>query len=172
MDSARRRPSTSPAARSGLGLVVALERRWPPDARGYGRLAAAAAASSPDAVYVSGLLDGNAGQLIRDLRSRLPAGVALIGNDGLLPISRLFAAGGDAAQGMYVSIAELPIERLPQRAGTSSPSSRLPRPLRAIHPAAVYAAQAADVLLDAIARSDGSRASVVAGCVAAACGEA
>ena len=34
--------------------------------------------------------------------------------------------------------------------------------MRAIHPAAVYAAQAADVLLDAIARSDGSRASVVA----------
>ena len=75
-----------------LGIDVVLARRWRPEARSYARLADAVVRARPDAVYVSGLLDSNAGQVVKDLRSRLPSRTPLIGNEGLLPVSRLFAA--------------------------------------------------------------------------------
>ena len=145
-----------------LGMTVVLARRWRPDARSYRRLADAAAGARPDAVFLSGLLDSNAGRLVKDLRRRLPAATELIGNDGFLPIARLFAAGGGAARGMYVSTSELPLERLPREGRHFVTQFAAAQAGRPVGPPSVYAAQAADVLLDAIAASDGSRASVVA----------
>ena len=143
-----------------LGLNVVTERRWRPDARRYGRLAAAVATTRPDAVYVSGVLDSNAGTLINALRSELPAEVDLLGNDGLLPISQLFATAGEAARGVYVSVPELPVERLPPEGRHFVAGFAATLAGRTVHPQAAYAAQAAEIMLDAIAASDGSRASV------------
>jgi branched-chain amino acid transport system substrate-binding protein len=120
------------------------------------------AKARPDAVFVSGLLDSNGGRVVRDLRARLPARVELLGNDGLLPVSRLFAAAGSAARGMHLSIAELQVERLPREGKHFVAQFAATQGGRPVHPQAVYAAQAAEVLLDAIAASDGTRADVIA----------
>jgi ABC-type branched-subunit amino acid transport system substrate-binding protein len=90
----------------------------------------------------------------------LPSAVRFVGCDGLLPVSLLFEQAGSAARGLYVSIEGRVNERLGARGkrflrdfGATQPGSR-------VDIAAVYAAQAAELLLAAIARSDGTRASV------------
>jgi ABC-type branched-subunit amino acid transport system substrate-binding protein len=67
---------------------------------------------------------------------------------------------GEDAEGMMISRPGLPLERLPAAGATF-----VARFTAAIgeqpDPTSVYAAQAADVLLDAIGRSNGTRASVL-----------
>jgi DNA-binding beta-propeller fold protein YncE len=82
-----------PRAARRLGLHIVGVRRWDPTAAGYEALAAAVARSRPDLVFVSGLLDANGGRVVRAIRARLPR-VPLLGTDGFLPISGLFATAG------------------------------------------------------------------------------
>lgn len=145
-----------------LGLDVVVARRWGPDPASYRSLAAGLARSRPDAVFLSGLLDTNGGQLIRALRAQLPASTKLLANDGFLPIATLFAIAGGGARGVYVSRAGPPIERLPRPGRRFVGEFSATQAGRPVDQVSVYAAQATDVLLDAIGRSDGTRASVVA----------
>jgi len=94
----------------------------------------------PDVVYVSGLLDNGAGRVIRSLRRALGPGVTIAGNEGLLPIGRLYDRAGAAATGVLIAT------------GT--------HPSSAPHPFADLATRATEVTLAAIARSDGTRRSV------------
>jgi branched-chain amino acid transport system substrate-binding protein len=144
-----------------LGLTVVGHSAWDPRARGYAGLAGRVARSRPQAVFLGGLLDNNAAAVVRDLRARLGESVDLIGPDGLTPLPLLVERAGKAAFGVYVSLAGAVTERLPpagvrfvQRFGRTQPGAD-------VEPSAVYAAQATEVLLDAIGRSDGSRASVL-----------
>jgi ABC-type branched-subunit amino acid transport system substrate-binding protein len=66
---------------------------------------------------------------------------------------------GEAAEGMTISRAGLPLDRLPA-AGASFVARFRAAIGEQPDPDSVYAAQAADVLLNAIARSNGTRASV------------
>jgi branched-chain amino acid transport system substrate-binding protein len=126
----------------------------------YTQLAASVAAARPDVVYLAGLPSENGKTLIEDLRSALPRDVHLVAPDSFVAddIAREL---GLAGEGMLVSVPGIPAEVLP-------PAGK--RFLRAFGPAFVdrgglgapEAAQAAEVLLDAIAHSDGTRASVVA----------
>jgi len=122
--------------------------------------AAQAARARPDAVIVCGLIDTGAGRIIRALRRRLGSSVAIVGTDGLLPVSGLFAAAGPAARGTYIPVAGL----VPQGLGPAGRSfvKRFvaTQPDASVTAAAVYAAQAAEIMLGAIARSNGSRAGV------------
>jgi len=151
----------SRAARK-LGLDVVASRRWEPKARRYGRLASAVARARPDAVYLAGLLDTNGGRLLRDLRAELPATVQVIANDGFLPISALFETAGSAARGVHITRAGLSTEDLPPEGRQFVARFAATQGARSVHFESVYAAQAAEILLDAIARSDGTRGSVVA----------
>jgi branched-chain amino acid transport system substrate-binding protein len=144
-----------------LGLAVAGRMSWDPGARRYTDIADRVARSGAKAVFIGGLLDSNAAQVVRDLRARLDRSVDLLGPDGLTPLPLLVERAGDAALGVYVSVGGIVIERLPpagerfvERFGRTQAGAT-------IEPSAVYAAQATQVLLDAIARSDGTRASVV-----------
>ena len=84
----------------------------------------------------------------------------LLGTSGFTPIGYLFERAGPAARGMYVSL----VGQVPQRLGARG--RRFTREFGAtqggaeVELAPLYAAQAAEVLLDAIARSDGTRSSV------------
>jgi branched-chain amino acid transport system substrate-binding protein len=122
--------------------------------------AARAARARPDAVIVCGLIDTGAARIIRALRRRLGSGVPIVGTDGLLPVSGLFAAAGPAARGTYIPVAGL----VPQGLGSAGRSFvkrfAATQPDGSVTAAAVYAAQAAETMLDAIARSDGTRAGV------------
>jgi branched-chain amino acid transport system substrate-binding protein len=148
------------AARN-LGLEIVGSARWDSEARNFDRLARRIALTRPDAVFIGGLFYPNGGALVRNLRARLGANAALIASDYFGPVPDLIEAAGPAARGMYLSSGggvpngELPpagrrfLEEFEAREGEPSPSS---------YPA--YAAQAAEILLEAIARSDGTRESV------------
>jgi branched-chain amino acid transport system substrate-binding protein len=131
---------------------------WPIRAS-YAELAASLAATSPDVVYLAGLTQDNAKRLVEDLRAALPPGVALIAPDSFAH-SDVAKELGPAGERMFVTSTSFPHESLPPA------GKRFIREFgRSIdEPAflgAPEAAQAAEVLLDAIARSDGTRASVV-----------
>ena len=126
----------------------------------YTELAASVAAARPDVVYVAGLTQENANTLVEDLRAALPRSVELVGPDS-------FAADdiaqelGPAGEGMLVTVPGIPPELLPPAGQRfikefGRPALVLPGQL-----GAPEAAQATEVLLEAIARSDGTRASVV-----------
>ena len=114
-------------------------------------------ASGARAVY----LQTGADRFIAPLRGRLGDEVTVIlAAFGGIPISGLFDAVGDAARGIHVTIPGLPVDRLPPAGrrfvrdfGSTRPGGRVPE-------WAVYGAAATEALLAAIARSDGSRASV------------
>jgi branched-chain amino acid transport system substrate-binding protein len=144
-----------------LGLRVVMRESWDPQARSYRGLVDAVARSGAQAVVLSGLLDTNGAQVVRELRGRLGRDVTLLGNEGFTPIGLLLERAGDAGRGVYVSLNGLTIERLGPEGRRFVRAFAETQPGAEIEPTAVYAAQATEVLLDAIARSDGTRASVI-----------
>ena len=149
-----------------LGLRVAGFRRWEPRPGGHRAVADAVARARVDAVFVSGLLDTGGGALVKALRRRLGRGVALIANDGFLPIASLFRAAGGAARGVYVSAGGVLPERLGPEGRNFMTAFAATQP-GAVHRHSAYGAAAATLMLDAIARSDGSRADVTRNVLAA-----
>src|SRR5207244_2018441 len=160
-------------ANTGVGLThTALwtspgepEVYYPTGKRNYVRVAASDDYQGPaaaDAVYLGGIVCNNGAKLLKDLRAVLGTGPVFVGPDGWTPYSATLAAGS-AAQGMYVSYAGLPLEKL-------GPTGKkfIKAFAKYLHlkkgelppPYAVYQAQGAQVMLEAIKRSNGTRASV------------
>jgi DNA-binding SARP family transcriptional activator/ABC-type branched-subunit amino acid transport system substrate-binding protein/DNA-binding beta-propeller fold protein YncE len=143
-----------------LGLRVVDSARWNKHKLRLRSLAARARRSDAQAVFLCGLIDTSAGEVLGALRRALPASVPVIACNGVLPAALVFERAGPAARGTYVSLTGLANERLApagkaflREFGSTQPGGR-------VDIAAVYAAEAAELLLDAIARSDGTRASV------------
>lgn len=146
-------------AATKLGLNVVGFSAWDGKASSYEALAVKIKDSGANGVFLGGLVCENGGKLIKDLRAGLGAGVKLIAPDGFTPISAVVTDAGDSAEGVTVSVAGLPNAQLKGAgskfvAGFSKTAGKEPDPY------SVYSAQAAEVLLAAIANSDGSRASV------------
>ncbi|MFL6030564.1 MAG: branched-chain amino acid ABC transporter substrate-binding protein [Gaiellaceae bacterium] len=139
-----------------LGLEVR-EFKWTtrPNYRTLGR---SVAAMNADAVYFAGVTELNARRLVVDLRAALGSDVTFLAPDSFAA-EEIAKALGPAAEGMRLTVPGIPPDLLPPAgkrfAQAFGPSLIVPRQL-----GAPEAAQATDVLLDAIARSDGSRASV------------
>ena len=139
-----------------LSVPVAGVASWDPAQAGFSGLLSRVRAAHADGVFLAGSDSPNAAKLIRAMRAALgPKGV-LIASDGFSPAG-LARAVGRAAEGMYVSVPGATLANLnplgleiarrfgPYRLGSGGP---------------VYAAEAVEVLLAAIARSDGTRESV------------
>jgi ABC-type branched-subunit amino acid transport system substrate-binding protein len=141
-----------------LGVAVAGREVWDDGSSSYEELAARVASSGADGVFLAGFRNGD---LIRELRSALRPGVRIMATDGFLPVADLVADAGRSAEGMTVSAAGLPPERLTGRGKefVTAFGEAIGGP---VEPFAAYAAAATEILLDAIARSDGTRASVTA----------
>jgi branched-chain amino acid transport system substrate-binding protein len=134
--------------------------RFPwPVRKNYSTLAASVAAAQPDVVYLAGLTQNNAKRLMEDLRAALPPGVELIAPDGFA-YSNVAQGLGAAGAGMLVTGTSVPPELLPP-AGEHFVREFGHAAGEPGFLGAPEAAQATEVLLDAIARSDGTRASVV-----------
>jgi branched-chain amino acid transport system substrate-binding protein len=151
-------------ALSAVGIKVAGFEAWDPKASSYEALFRKIGGTDADAVFLGGLIDENGAQVIKDK-------VAVLGpNDGDV---KLFAPDGfttqqtideapEATPGMFMSVAGVPIDEF-QGKGAEFAKAFKPRlGGKAIDPYAIYGAQAAQVMLDAIAASDGSRADVIA----------
>jgi branched-chain amino acid transport system substrate-binding protein len=135
-------------------------RAWPKRAGREAATAARAGRTRPDAVVVCGLLDTGAGRIIRALRRELGSAVPIVGTDGLLPVSGLFATAGPAARGTYIPVAGLVPDGLGSAGRSFVKRFAATQPHGSVTAEAVYAAQAAEIVLGAIARSDGTRAGV------------
>jgi branched-chain amino acid transport system substrate-binding protein len=142
-----------------LRLTVVGRASWEPQSGSYGGLADRIARTGAQAVYLAGLLETNVARVVRDLRARLGTSVSLLTSG--VPPTLLAGQAGKAALGVYVSLPGAVPERLPRAGARFVQRFGKTQAGVAIEPSAVYAAQAAEVLLDAIARSDGTRASVL-----------
>jgi branched-chain amino acid transport system substrate-binding protein len=101
---------------------------------------------------------GNGHVLVHDLRRALGPRFRIMGPDGFTLADTIRLLGADA-EGMTISVPGLPSERLPRQgrafaAAFSKAIDAKPSPY------AIYAGQAAELLVQAIAASDGTRESV------------
>jgi branched-chain amino acid transport system substrate-binding protein len=119
------------------------------------------ASKHPDAVFVGGLICENGGQLIKDKVAVLGdnSKVKLIMPDGFTTQSTIDDAGA-AAAGAYMSVAGVPPDQLKGKGATFITDFTNAYHPDAIDPYTPYAAAAAEVLMQAIAASDGTRADV------------
>jgi len=148
-----------------LGIRLLGSRSWESGERQryYAALAERAARTRPDGVYVAGYGYLGGTEVVKALRARLGANVVLLANDSFLFVSgrKLLKLTGSGAEGMYVTNTAIPID------GLGIEGRRLVREVAATQPQAARldwvpeAMQAAEVLLQAIARSDGTRRSVL-----------
>src|SRR5215213_1728708 len=145
-----------------LGLTLAGFQGWDPSASSYDLLARAIKTARPQSVFLGGLVCANGSKLVKDLRARLGAGVRIIAADGFTPVSALAAGAGDAAEGVMVSVAGSPNDKLPPAGRRFVSAFAKVNGGKAPDPSSVHAAQATEVLVQAIAASDGTRGDVAA----------
>ena len=97
-----------------LGLQVLGHDGIDGKAQDYRALMTRIQSLNPDMVYFGGIVDNNAGQLLKDLRAvgMTPDKVKFMGPDGIETTTFVDAAGADVAEGTYATIAGLPKEKL------------------------------------------------------------
>ena len=143
-----------------FGLRVTGSAAWNPPQRSYAPIAARVAASGATAAYLGGGTDPDTAALIRALRHRLGARFAILAPESLIPIRPMFQLTGGALRGVYIAIGEVPNGPLPAAGRQFLARFAATQRGAPVNLGALYAAQATEVLLDAIARSDGTRRSV------------
>ena len=149
---------TAQAAKK-LGITIVANVAWGARATSYSKLALQIARSGAQAVFLGGLISENGGRLIEDIRAAAP-NVTIIAPDGFTPVSADVQQSVGTANGIYISVAGLPNERLPAAGQAFLKAFSNSENGAAIDPYSVDAAQAADVILAALAASDGTRADV------------
>jgi branched-chain amino acid transport system substrate-binding protein len=151
-------------AADAVDVDVAGVRTWDPRLTSYTSLFKEIRRTGADAVFLAGLLSQNGGRVIADKVAVLGPNdgkVKLLAADGFAT-EQTISEAGPAAEGMFVIAPGLPVSDLGAR-GKAFASELAAGPLagQEIDPYAIYGAEAARILLDAIAASDGTRAGVL-----------
>ena len=150
-------------AAESLGIKTAGFEAWDPRATSYTSLFDKVKSTGADAVFLGGLIDENGAKVIKDKVATLGPNdgkVKLFAPDGFTTQQTIDEAG-TAAAGMYMSVAGVPIDDFKGAGAEFAAAFKPTLGGKPIDPYAIYGAQAAQVMLDAIAASDGSRASVI-----------
>ena len=142
-----------------LGITIAGFTAWDGKASSYEALAVKIKSSGAQGVFVGGLICENGGKLIKDIVGGTPKGTKLILPDGFTPISAVVQQAGASAENGYVSVAGLPNNAL-TGAGAKFLKAFSKADKREPDPYSVYAAQAAEAMVAAIAASNGSRSDI------------
>ena len=143
-----------------LGIKVLGFEPWDSKATDYTAIGQHIKDSGAQSVYLGGIVCNNGVKLLKDLRSVIGPKPAFAGPDGWTPYSATLGAGS-AAQDMYVSYAGLPLNQLGPTGKKFIAGLKAYAHLKGqMPPYAVYQGQTAQILLDAISRSDGTRTSV------------
>jgi branched-chain amino acid transport system substrate-binding protein len=154
-------------AAKSLGIKVLGSSHWDPNASSYEALFRRIKGTSPDAVFIGGVKELNGGQLIKDKVSVLGPNngdVKLLGPDGMYSQATIDPKEGGAgkdAEGMYASVNGFTIEHLSPKGQKFAADFKKTLGGKPLDPYAIYGAAAAQVLLDAIAKSDGTRGDVL-----------
>jgi ABC-type branched-subunit amino acid transport system substrate-binding protein/tRNA A-37 threonylcarbamoyl transferase component Bud32/DNA-binding beta-propeller fold protein YncE len=162
-DIALTEPFRRAAARIGVNVVGS--ESYDDTATSYRALADRIARSRADGVLIGGNIYYGGDRLLRTLRARLGPRAAVLASDGpatlpgFLPISQVLESAGRAARGLYLASPFLP----PAAVDLTPAQHRLLQDLGdpASEEYVLQAMESADVVLGAIARSDGTRASVL-----------
>ena len=144
---------------SKLGVRVAGSDPFDASADGYRALAERVARARADGVLIGGQVSAGGDKLLRALRARLGARATIMAAEGFTPIPEVLERAGRAAHGLYVTTPVLP----PDAVHLTPAQDRFIRDLGETARAQnlLHTIQATEVVLDAIARSDGTRASVL-----------
>jgi len=149
----------SKAQASGLKVLGFVP--WDAKATSYEAIGQQIATSGAQSVYFGGIVCNNGVKLLKDIRAAVGPNVVFVGPDGWTPYSATLGAGS-AAAGMYISYAGQPLERLGPTGQKFIAQFRKYAHIKGnMPPYSVYQAQAAQVMLQAIAGSNGTRLSVV-----------
>jgi branched-chain amino acid transport system substrate-binding protein len=141
-----------------LGISVVGFTAWDGKASSYEALAVKIKSSGAQGVFLGGLICENGGKLVKDIAAGAP-GVKILAPDGFTPVSALVQQGGSASEGAYVSVAGLPNSAL-KGAGAKFVKDFTKADHKAPDPYSVYAAQAAEAMVAAIAQSNGTRSDI------------
>jgi ABC-type branched-subunit amino acid transport system substrate-binding protein/DNA-binding beta-propeller fold protein YncE len=143
-----------------LGLAVTGSYTFGPEEKSQDELADRIARSRAQGVLFTGFIQDGSYRVIEALRSRLGTRIKIMFTDISAPVPYLLDEMGSTIRGAYMTSTDMPpVERALTPAGR-----RFARDFGALESPTVYvlpAAQAAEVVMDAIARSDGTRASVL-----------
>jgi branched-chain amino acid transport system substrate-binding protein len=151
-------------AAEDVGIKIAGFSAWDPKASSYEALFRQIKATGADAVFLGGLIDENGAQVIKDKVAVLGPNdgqVKLLAPDGFTTQQTIDEAGG-AARDAFFAIAGVPIDEFKGPGKEFADALRERLKGKALDPYAIYGGQAAQVMLDAIEKSDGSRADVTA----------
>jgi branched-chain amino acid transport system substrate-binding protein len=143
-----------------VNVALAGFTAFDPKASSYEALATKIKQSGADGVFIGALICENGGKLVKDLRAGLGNDVKIIGPDGFTPISAVVEGAGPASENMYVSVAGQPNENLGANGKKFVKDFGATQSSGQVDPYSAYAAQSAQVVLDAIERSDGTRGGV------------
>jgi branched-chain amino acid transport system substrate-binding protein len=152
------------ASAKEAGIEVVGHEGWDKDAQNYRALMTKIKATGADGIYIGGISTNNGGQLVKDKVSTVGDNetVPMVVSDGFVLSSLFEEAGPDILEGAYGTAPTFPPDKL-KGAGKEFfdqfSEAEAGKPLEVY---TVYAAAAAQVLLDAISRSDGSREDVLA----------
>jgi branched-chain amino acid transport system substrate-binding protein len=148
-----------------LGIEVVGFEAWDPKASNYEALMRKVGQSGADGLFLGGLIDENGAQVIRDKVKVLgpnDGDVALYMPDGFTTQQTIDESGVENTQDAFFSIAGVPTDEFESEAAqTFIADFQEGLGGQPVDPYAIYGAQAAQVVLDAIAASDGTRPSVI-----------
>jgi ABC-type branched-subunit amino acid transport system substrate-binding protein/DNA-binding beta-propeller fold protein YncE len=143
-----------------LGVEVAGAAAFDRDAKNHDALAERVARADVQGVLIADTWDYGAASVLKALRARLGPRTVMMGVEPIGPVANLLDLAGPAARGLYLSSLDVPpADRKESPAGLrfARDFGALDSPVYGVLPAA----QATEVVLDAIARSDGTRDSVL-----------
>jgi branched-chain amino acid transport system substrate-binding protein len=146
-----------------LGIEVVGFEAWDPKASNYEALMRKIGQSGADGVFLGGLIDENGAQVIKDKVKVLGDNetVKLYMPDGFTTQQTIDESGVENTRGAFFSVAGVPAEEFTGRGAEFVEEFQDVLGDEPIDPYAVYGAQAAQILLDAIAASDYTRAGVI-----------
>ncbi len=149
------------ARAQGLGIKVLGFVPWDAKATSYEAIGQQIATSGAQAVYFGGIVCNNGVKLLKDIYAAVGKGKLFAAPDGFTPYSATLGAG-EAAQGMYVSYAGQPLQKLGKAGKAYIAAFRKYAHIKGnMPPYAIYQGQSAQILLNAVAKSNGTRKSVI-----------
>ena len=152
-------------AAKAAGMTVTGFTAYDPKQANFQALFTRIKGQNPDAVFIGGLIDENSGQLINDKVKVLGDNtkVKLMLPDGFTTDAIFDRAEGGtpSAAGSYFSVAGVGIDQYKGAALKFIDGFKAQLNGKPVDPYAILGAQAAQVLADAIAKSDGTRSDVI-----------
>jgi outer membrane protein OmpA-like peptidoglycan-associated protein len=145
------------------GITILGNEAWDAKQPNYTALFTRIKATSPDCIYLGGIFDNNGGQLVKDK-------VAVLGDNTAMPMIAPDGFTGypdfqklPQAQGTYLTFAGLATEQLQELNGAGAALLNKYKEKYGAYPStsyALYGVAAVQVMLAAIAKSDGTRKSI------------